>query len=197
MNVHEPMTVVTDYILAAAAAAFGVRLWRAGNRLWALAFFATATASLLGGTYHGLAYQPLWKPTVYSIGLASLFLLAGLGRAFAVAGIVKFAIYAVWMATHDDFVYVIADYGITLFVVGVFAAAWWLRARAPFAPWVLGSILVSVVAAAVQQSGMSLHRHFNHNDLYHLIQIGGLWLLYRGGVLLTTWSRDRSMSRPT
>lgn len=197
MNVHEPMTVATDYLLAIAATVFGIRLWRADARLWALAFFATAAASLLGGTYHGLAWEPLWKPTVYSVGLASLFLLAGLGPLFARVAVVKFVLYAIWMATHDAFVWVIADYGVTLVILAAFALVHWIRGRAAFAPWVLASIVVSVIAAAVQQSGFAIHPSFNHNDLYHVIQIGGLWLLYRGGVLLTTWSRDRSMTRPT
>ena len=89
MSIHEPMTVATDYLLAVAATIFGVRLLRAGAKMWALAFFATAVASLLGGTYHGIAWEPLWKPTVYAVGLASLFLLAGLGRAFAIFGAAK------------------------------------------------------------------------------------------------------------
>src|SRR5687768_10426687 len=111
MNLHEPMTVFTDYLLAMATGWFGWQLWRSNKRMWALAFYATAAASLLGGTYHGLAYEPLWKPTVYAVGLASLFLLAGLGRQFLIFGLVKFVVYAVWMATHDDFKYVIYDYG--------------------------------------------------------------------------------------
>jgi hypothetical protein len=41
----------------------------------------------------------------------------------------------------------------------------------------------------VQMSGFALHRHFNHNDLYHVIQIVALWLLHLGGVRWT--------SRPT
>jgi hypothetical protein len=38
-----------------------------------------------------------------------------------------------------------------------------------------------VAAALVQRSGFALHRHFNHNDLYHVVQMLGTWLLYRGG----------------
>jgi hypothetical protein len=183
MNIHEPMTVLTDYLLAIAAGWFGWQLWRCGKRMWALAFYATAAASLLGGTYHGLAYEPLWKPTVYAVGLASLFLLAGLGRPFLIFGLVKFAAYAVWMATHDDFKYVIYDYGTTLLIIGVVGLvrrSWWM----------VGSVVISVIAALVQQSGFALHRHFNHNDLYHLIQIVALWMLKNSAT-------GRSTIRPT
>ena len=190
MNVHEPMTVATDYLLAIFAAAFATRLWRAGARSWACAFAATAAASLLGGTYHGLAYAPLWKPTMYAVGLASLFLLAGLGRVLAAAGLVKFVIYATWIWTHDDFKDAIYDYASPLVVVAVVAA---IRKNA----WIVGGVAVSAIAALVQQSGFALHRHFNHNDLYHVIQIVALWMLHRGGLLLTTTSTTRSTSRPT
>jgi hypothetical protein len=182
-TITEPMTMVTDYLLAVAAGWFGWQLWRSGRRMWAFAFFATAVASVLGGTYHGLAYEPLWKPTVYAAGLASLCLLAGLGRRFLIFGLIKFAIYAIWMTNHDDFKYVIYDYGTTLLVVavaGLFRRSWWM----------VGSVAVAVVAAVVQQSELTIHQHFNHNDLYHIIQIVSLWMLRNSAT-------DRSTTPPT
>jgi hypothetical protein len=192
MSVHEPMTVATDYLMGIFALVFATRLWR-DHRLWGLAFLFTAAASFLGGTYHGIAPSmtplgavALWKATVFSVGFASFFLLSARGRLLASIGIVKLVLYVSWMTAHDDFVWVIADYGLTLLLVGIEQTAGWFRGRARSAPWILGSIGVSVIAALVQQSGLAMHRHFNHNDLYHLIQIGALWLLYRGGRLTTT-----------
>ncbi len=40
------------------------------------------------------------------------------------------------------------------------------------------------LAALAQASGVALHRHFNHNDLYHVIQMAALYAFYRGGALL-------------
>jgi hypothetical protein len=186
IEIHEPMTLATDYMLTVAAVIFALRLWRT-NRMWALAFVFTAAGSFFGGTYHGFAQtmQPsvaaaLWKVTVFSIGLASFFLLAGSGRAFAVIAIVKFIVYASWMITHDGFVWVIADYGVTLLLVGIAQ----LIRRGPSMPWVIGSIVVSVMGALVQRSRFALNVNFNHNDLYHVIQLVALWLLYRGGKLM-------------
>ena len=48
----------------------------------------------------------------------------------------------------------------------------------------IGSIIVSVIGALVQMSRLTLHEHFNHNDLYHVIQLLALWLLYRAGKLM-------------
>jgi hypothetical protein len=47
-----------------------------------------------------------------------------------------------------------------------------------------GGVLVSLVAGLVQARRVGLHRHFNHNDLFHVIQMVGLYLYYRGGALL-------------
>jgi hypothetical protein len=186
VSVTEPMTLATDYLLAVCAAVFAVRLWRV-HRMWALAFLFTAAGSFFGGTYHGflLMLEPpaaflLWKATLFSIGLASFFLLAGSGRGLAAIAVVKLVVYTTWMIGHDDFLWVIADYGVTLLIVGIVQ----LVRRGPSTPWVIGSIVVSAVASLLQQSGFALHRHFNHNDLYHVIQLAALWLLYRGGRLM-------------
>lgn len=34
-------------------------------------------------------------------------------------------------------------------------------------------------------SDWGLHRHFNHNDIFHVVQMLSLYLLYRGGLELT------------
>ena len=48
----------------------------------------------------------------------------------------------------------------------------------------ISGVSVTLLGYVVQHSGLSVHRHFNHNDLYHVIQMAGLWLLYRGSVRL-------------
>jgi hypothetical protein len=209
MTISEPMTLVTDYLLAALVLVFALRLGRDGHRgqisirMWSLAFYASAAAALAGGTYHGfnlylssLAAVLLWKITVYAVGLASLFLFAGAvfaalaeteRRVLLVLAGFKFILYAAWMATHNDFRYVIYDYAPTLlFVLLLQGFAFW-KSREESAPWIVAGIVVSFVGAGVQASGFALHTHFNHNDLYHVIQMGAFWLLYQGGLLL----RDR------
>jgi hypothetical protein len=194
MKLHEPMTLATDYALTIAAAIFAARLWRV-HRMWALAFLFTAAGSFFGGSYHGfvtsvtpLTAVALWKATVFSIGIASFFLLAGSARVLVPVAIVKLVLYTSWMIVHNDFVWVIADYGVTLVLVAIVQ----LVRRERSMPWVLSSIAFSVVAALVQMSRFAPHPRFNHNDLYHLIQLIALWLLYRGGRLM-----NRSTAPPT
>jgi len=207
MTISEPMTMFTDYLVTLLAASLGIHLIIEGRArsersevLWGWAFMATALGALAGGTSHGFVqqlgdegWQVLWKVTVYAIGAASFLLLAGAliaslsgpwRRLLLLVAFLKFVGYVSWMLSHDDFRFVINDYGSTMVVVLLLQIwQWWAR-RAPSAPWVVGGILVSFVASLIQQSGFALHQHFNHNDIFHVIQLLALWLLYRGGRLL-------------
>ncbi|MGB5658271.1 MAG: hypothetical protein WBO54_02225 [Thermoanaerobaculia bacterium] len=207
MTISEPITMVTDYLVTLLAASLGIHLIIEGRArscraeaLWGWAFMATALGALAGGTSHGFVqqlgdegWQNLWKVTVYAIGAASFLLLAGAlvasfsgpwRRLLLLVAFFKLLGYLWWMASHDDFRFVINDYGSTMLLVLLLQIwQWWAR-RDPSAPWVVGGILVSFGASLIQQSGFALHQHFNHNDIFHVIQLLALWLLYRGGRLL-------------
>lgn len=202
--------MISDYALAALTSVFGVLLLRLSRfrrqtavSLWAAFFFATALAAITGGTSHGFApylgdatEAVLWKATLYSIGFVSFFMLSGTVVASVPApvkqwllgaSVVKLAIYAVWMVSHDEYRYAIYDYAPALFgvlLLQVFAA---YHGKTESARWIIAGVIVSFGAAGIQQSGLTLHEHFNHNDLYHVIQMGAMYLLYRGARLL----RDR------
>lgn len=180
--ISEPATLATDYLLGAVSAWLGWRTFQS-NRLWSLGFVALALAAFLGGTWHGFVQSDaLWKATVVTAGAASFGMLSGstvktasgtprtLILGFA---IFKLLVYTAWMLAHDDFIWVVADTGVSLAIIALLYL--WR-----FNGWMLAGVTASVAAGAVQASGLALHRHFNHNDLYHLIQIAALLLFYRG-----------------
>ena len=151
-----------------------------------------------GHNYHTILneaiLQSLWKGTTYAVGLASFFLLTGTLNACITAPArrlvmpipyVQLIVFALWMATHDDFHVVIYNYTLTNLAILTLQCYAVVIHRAVSAPWLAGGVLVSFVAAAVQVSGVTIHQHFNHNDLYHMIQMGGMYLFYRGALLLT------------
>ena len=186
---NEPTTVLTDYALAAVAAWLSFSLFKEpqkARRWWALAFAALAAGAVLGGTWHGfLRADLLWKATTLSVGVASFGMVAGSAHAvfsgtartlILTAALAKLLVYSGWMLFHDRFLYVVIDTGIAFIVVA--ALHLWKR-NGP----ILAGVAVSVVAGLVQASGFKLHEHFNHNDLYHVIQIAAMWLLYRGARL--------------
>jgi hypothetical protein len=179
---NEPVTALTDYALAAVAAVLGVRLLQS-NRFWALAFLALALAALLGGTWHGFWQSDLlWKATTLSVGVASFGMVAGSALATTQGALLRFIVvlaglklvaYSLWMLRHDDFVWVIVDSGSALAIVGLL----YLRRCNG---WMLAGVGISILGGAVQASALALHPNFNHNDLYHLIQIAALVAFYRG-----------------
>lgn len=129
MQITEPVTMFTDYVLAAASLAFAILLSRRVNpsnrmtvRFWSLAFGAGAIAAFTGGTYHGLALdldaaalRHLWNVTVFLIGACGAFVTAGIlsapirldSRKWIIAGILVtlagFAIQQTGFRSHRDF----------------------------------------------------------------------------------------------
>jgi uncharacterized protein DUF6962 len=197
--ISEPATLLTDYVLAGVTAWLAWSLFRAreGQRaraLWALAFAALALAAALGGTWHGfapsfaaIAVVLVWKATVLCVGVGSFGMLAGSAmsttagnarKALLAVAAAKLAVYSAWMVGHSEYIYVIADTGAALILV----AALHLRSapRDSASRWILAGVGVSVLAAGVQASGFALHRNFNHNDVYHVIQIVAMILFYAG-----------------
>ncbi|HZE60702.1 MAG TPA: hypothetical protein VE085_09115 [Burkholderiales bacterium] len=188
--IHEPMTLATDYVLAAVSGVAGVLALRAagGQRSrqnWGVALLALALAAAIGGTHHGFALPVLWKPTVFIAGGASAAMVVG--SAFATTrgalrtGLIAFAalkLAVFWLWTWHDarFIWVVADSGIAFALVAALHAVW----RDAASSWILAGVGLSLVAAGAQASGFDLHRHFNHNDLYHVIQIVALVAFYRG-----------------
>lgn len=190
----EPTTALTDFLMAAVAVVLAIRI----GGFWRYAFLFTASAALFGGIYHSHQSVAVWKITVLSVGLATFFLIGAAANAtltrraariLMALALVQLITYSVWMMSHDEFIYVIADYGTGLLCTAVLYLIAY-RAMPSASKQILGSIAVSAVGAYVQASGLSLHRHFNHNDLYHVIQIVALLLLYRG-------ARASAISRST
>jgi hypothetical protein len=207
VTISEPTTLITDYLLGTLAEACAVLLLgqnralrQTSIRLWAFALIAVAMASYAGGTYHGFlhalsapAATVLWNVTTISMGVASFLLLAaafsaafsGPDRRWLVAAAaLKLAIYVMWMLGHNEFRFVIYDYGSTLAILMLLVIAGRTHGVSGHRGYIGSGILVSIAAAGVQQSGLRLHEHFNHNDLMHVVQMGGVWLLYKGGARL-------------
>jgi hypothetical protein len=198
MTISEPMTLLTDYALGGVTAWLAALLFKNAQqqnsrKFWALAFAALAIGAFLGGTWHGFFNNAsLWKATVLTIGVASYGMLAGSAIA-AVSGtarklilsfaVVKLVVYSAWMLKRDDFIFVVLDTGIAFAAVGLLHL-WKLNG------WILAGVAVSVAAALVQASGFALHQHFNHNDLYHVIQIAAMLLFYRGARIFYDQGRN-------
>lgn len=211
------MTVLTDFVLGICNARWGIALLRQGSSrrqvsqiLWGIGFLAAAVAAVLGGVSHAVGDQSpptrrkLWKGTVMATGFSSASMLASAvfkatshpRRGWLLTGaLAKLLIYCAWMKSHDKFLYVIIDYGSAMAGVVALHAPSSLRSGASSSRYILGGVVVSLMAAFVQQRKVALHRHLHHNDLYHVIQMGACYLFYKGGRLLEDY-RERIDGEP-
>ena len=193
--------MLTDYALAGVAWMLARTLRRSRDSraaaLWALAFAVTGLAALAGGCVHGFGtFLPprlarvLWVGTVMSVGVGTACLLAGavfaavrpgpLRRFLLALCVLKLAAYLTFIALRPAFRYAVYDsLPVVLLLLG-FLAQRWSRSRSTAAALGVAGLLVSIAGAFVQQARIGIHPDwFNHNDVYHVIQGGALWLLHR------------------
>jgi Family of unknown function (DUF6962) len=199
----EPDVTLTDYFLALEAALLGLLVWKghASENLrmpFVLFFGSTAAAALIGGTVHGFfagattaASVALWRATLIALGLTAfaawmigsrMLLAPGTANAVRLAAAVVLAFYVVIVVAVDDRFWVAIVHYLppTLVMLAAFAAAAF-RTRSSSAFSGLMGMILTLVAAVVQQGQIALHPvYFNHNALYHAIQAIALWLIYVG-----------------
>jgi len=201
----ERTTAATDALLAllCLGCVLYLRRFRAQDawkvRIWSAAFALLGAAALLGALAHGLvlaaAVQPwLWGPLYLCLGLAvALF---GTGavhdaagqpasrRALQVLAAIALAFVALTRVAGGGFLlFVLYEAVVMLLALGAYA---WLAAtgRLPGAAWMAGGILLTLIAAALQATRvvprLDLIWTFDHNGLFHLVQMPALVLLAFG-----------------
>jgi len=198
----ERTTAATDLLLAVAAFAGAWRLGRPGpaslaSRVWAGALVAAGLASILGTVAHGFVMPEalrefLWQPLFLLLGVTVACFVAGAvadaygprpGR-LVLAGMLLAAL-GFYLATRRSG----GDFGVFVMfqAAGLLAAiAIYLHLaaqRRPGAGLVAGALAVSLVAGAIQANdalAVRLVWEFDHNGVYHLVQLGGLALLVAG-----------------
>ena len=199
---YEPTTAITDYILFILGVFFGWSTFAIQDsqfhQLWGTAFFSGGISGLLGGTSHGFGprlegiYQTIiWRATLIFVATTGLLLamssalifVTGKGEnALYITAGVLLIIYYNRIRTHDSFRSAVTFYlplmGISL--VG-FIVAFFNYGMTGGLSISIG-LAVSLAASWVQMMKISLHENFNHNDLFHVIQMLGMFLMYRGGL---------------
>ncbi|MCI0516927.1 MAG: hypothetical protein L0Y45_03750 [Woeseiaceae bacterium] len=197
-----PSNLITDYLLGAVCLALALPLGRAALQqrsaamtLWTIAYVTAATAALAGGTYHGFYNEldakvaaVIWEVSMFAMGLTSAALLSASATFAAperhrttwyIAIIVKFCIFAWWMSGHDEFRYVVADMAVSILAIIGLHSWRGYQSGDRSQLWVVAAMLIAVAGAVLQQWKISLHAHFDHNDLYHIVQIVALVVMAR------------------
>jgi hypothetical protein len=206
-GITEPTTVATNVVLAGLAFVLGARLGygaaaegSASGSFFGLAFLATAVAAAFGAASHGIDPRTdreqrarCWLGSLYAMGLAGAATTASVAfftargsirTAILVVAGVKLLAYLVSVTRRPEFRVAAADYGSALIVLLVAALYAYARWHTAGMGWLVAGVGVSLVAGLVQVRRIAFHRHFNHNDLFHVIQMVALYLFFRGGALL-------------
>jgi len=198
----EPAVALTDYALAVETAALAMLLQRSRRnkmQFWLTVYFASlSVASLCGGTVHGffldrrsLARPILWSTTLLAIGvtaLATWFMGAELlssrrlARVVRIAAAVQLGAYAVVVLfiTNAFWTAIAINLPAVMFLLATILIKWAHKRRRPLL-LAASALALSLAAAVLQQTGVGIHHHFDHNALYHVIQAIAVYLLYRGG----------------
>jgi hypothetical protein len=200
----ERTTAATDALLAALALRYAAELvgyrrlhpWKAW--IWAGVFGSVGVAGALGAVVHGL-HMPegrravLWRPLTLILGVTvALFadgaagdLLGERAARRALPGLLlgALAFYALSQRLQRGFlVFIIYEAVAMLFALGAYARLA-QGGRLGGAQQMAAGVLLSILAAAAQASSLRLTilgAPFDHNGIFHIVQIAGLPLLAAG-----------------
>jgi len=205
--IYEPMTAFTDLLIFGLGLYFARELYgiyvtklMSVHLHFMMVFFFMGLAGLLGALTHGIGphlpqsiHTFIWRITLYCIGLTTFsMLLGGLYHVvpFNTMNWLKWLpllgliVYMILITRNDDFKTVIRFYTPAMMLLLLMMLYSLLRFQSDGTSWIIFSVLMAFAGTAVQQSGFSFHKHFNHNDIYHVFQMGSMFLLYKGVILL-------------
>jgi len=218
---HEPATALTDLLLAIEGAVLAIMAARINTSnhplrgTTVLLFWALAVAALLGFVTHGfvpdhttLLFNALWRVLLLSIAVAGAATWAAAGMlwqsvrlqrlALQFAGVLLIVLAAAillnvrhWAEEYDI---AIASYAPAMVFLLISFIAALFRTRAMFTLFGAVGVLLSFLAAGIQQSALALGP-VDHNALYHIIQALGLVLLFIALRDEMTWGEVRRLPR--
>ena len=201
----EPDVTLTDYGVTLECAILSALLLRRDpvrpglRSLFVLLFASAGIAALAGGTVHGFFARGgsavgalLWRVVLLSIGLtalagwsigARLLFSERTARVIDVLAAVECAAYSFFvLAVGQSFWIAIANYAPSvLFVALSFLVAYRRRGEGPLLVGLMG-LLLMIAGAIVQQARVALHPvYFNHNALFHVVQMAAFLLVFAAG----------------
>lgn len=202
--ITELTTAATDVLIAAVALGCIGALRRGCSKhrqrvaIWSWVFGLLVFSSLLGALAHGLdlsstAQSWLWRPLYLSLGLVVAMFVVGAvldmkGENVARAWLAPMLVLAVAFFTVTQFgsgsfkSFIVYEALAMLGALGVYLLLARER-RLAGAGTVAAGIMLNIVAAIIQANGtvsMTIIVPFDHNGVFHLVQIVALIVLTRG-----------------
>ena len=200
----EQTTAVTDAVLAI----LGMVVIRGLSKLqrdplkvkiWTWAIGLITLAAALGAVAHGFKMSKevnyaIWQPLNLSLGLAVALFAIGViydikgqqlpmktARVILWLGILFYGVTLV-LPEEGFLVFILYESVAMLFALGAYI--WLGTAKKLTGSWLMAAgIFVSMAAAGIQASkavSFTLIWEFDHNGVFHLVQMPGMWLIYLG-----------------
>ncbi len=175
------------------------------SQFWGIVFLFLGFASFLGAVAHGVPHMsgeyPIlrgaWPFTVMCMGMVSFYLLLTIAMEyfprqrniiFILAYIKVMAFLSLMFGypkkyfgefQNVSFNLVILDYAPIMLLLLALNIKDIIKKKSPAAQKMVMGIVVSILGTAVQMSGFTIHQHFNHNDIYHVIQMVAITLMFK------------------
>ncbi len=201
----EQTTAVTDVILALAALFLCLYINRIGRktdktkaRIWIWAFGLLTVASALGAAAHGFQMSEqvnriIWQPIKLALGLTIAMFVVGVVydmRRFSFPRILTPIILAIGLLFYiftlivpgTFIVFILYEAVAMLFALSVYTILA-MQGKLTGSLYMGIGILVTIAAAAVQATGtihVKLIWEFDHNGVFHILQLVGLVFLLFG-----------------
>lgn len=199
----ERTTAATDAVLGLVCVALAALLWSIPTQfefkraVWLAVLAVLACGSLLGAIAHGLVLPErtramLWKPLYLSLGLTVALVVVGAvldgwGEPtarrvlpWAIGAALLFFLVTQWLG--GAFILFIVYEGAAVLAALAIYATLALRGGMPGAGAMAAGVALSLIAAVVQVSRLSatIGVRFDHNGLFHLVQLAGVLLMAAG-----------------
>lgn len=199
----EQTTAATDLAIALLAGAAIPWLKRRGSagargRIWRGVFALLAIAALLGAVAHGIvldaaALEWTWRGIYLALALlVAAFLLAAIRdlagdararQALPVLAVIALAFYAYTFVDAESFLPFIL-YELAAMTLSLAGYAWMtVKNLLEGAGWITAAIATNIAAAVIQatgSAGFTLVWTFDHNGVFHLVQMAAIVQLVQG-----------------
>ncbi len=203
MNPAERVTAVTDLLLSALVIAGIVWLARqtmpsGARRLWFSGLIAFAAAGVLGFVVHWFPLEPatrklIWQPLFLTLGSALALMMAGAvadwrgypagRRALPLFLLVALGFYLATRASGGKFIVFVAFQALAVLFLLLVYGRLWMAERRRGSGWMFAGFVLTLIAGVAQaMKHIELHAiwTFDHNGIYHLIQMPGVVCLCAG-----------------
>ena len=201
----EQTTAITDVFLAIFSLYVVNSIYQSGKgvdttktKIWVWAFALLFLAAILGSVAHGIK-MPLiinyfiWQPLNLSLGLAIALFAAGViydwndynlsRKLFFLLMATGIVFYSITLIFPDSFIVFILYEAVAMLFSLVLYILLWTRKKLPGSQFMALGILVTIIAAVVQaidSLSLKIIWEFDHNGIFHIIQIFGILLLMKG-----------------